>query len=322
MSNEIFNNEVLSSGKKSKCVGCGVETTNTLCERCFRIRNYNDYKKVSVNYQEFLDNLDNIKKDDLVVLVVDLMNVPVSFNEIKNKIKNKVIIALNKFDLMPTDNEERYIKYFDRYKLNIIDIFCVSSKNNYNIDSLYECIKDNVVNNVYFIGYTNSGKSSLINKLIYNYSNNDTVITTSYLANTTLDLIKVNLNSFTLIDTPGIISDNGINNLSDNILKKLSKSKRIKPITYQVRGIQYIYIEDIIELIVSNNDITIYTPSNIDINRYYKEKKINVKNEYTINIDKSSDIVIPNIGFIKVKSGCVSIKTNNYIEVYVREPLI
>ena len=322
MSSENLSSENLSSDKKSKCVGCGVETTNTLCERCFRIRNYNEYKKVDINYQEFLDNLNNIKKDDLVVLVVDLMNVPGSFNEINNRINNKAILALNKFDLMPTNNEERYIKYFDRYNLNIIDIFCVSSKNNYNIDSLYECIKDNVVNNVYFIGYTNSGKSSLINKLIYNYSNNDTVITTSYLANTTLDLIKINLNNFTLIDTPGIISDNGINNLSDNILKKLSKSKRIKPITYQVRGIQYIYIEDIVELIVSDNDITIYTPSNIDVNRYYKEKNIDVKNEYTFNIDKTSDIVIPNIGFIKVKSGQVSIKTNNYTEIYVREPLI
>ncbi len=317
-----MNSKVLSSDKKNKCVGCGIETTNTLCERCFRIRNYNEYKKVDIDYQEFLNNLSSINKDDLVVLVVDLMNIPASFNDIKDKLNNKVILALNKFDLMPTNNEERYIKYFDRYNLNIIDTFCVSSKNNYNIDSLYECIKDNVINNVYFIGYTNSGKSSLINKLIYNYSNNDTVITTSYLANTTLDLIKISLDKFTIIDTPGIISDNGINSLSDNILKKLSKSKRIKPITYQIKGIQYIYIEDIIELIVSDNDITIYTPSNIDVNRYYKEKKINVNNTYKFNIDKTCDIVIPNIGFIKVKSGCVIINSNSYIDVYVREPLI
>ena len=93
MSSEDLSSENLSSDKKSKCVGCGVETTNTLCERCFRIRNYNEYKKVDINYQEFLDNLDNIKKDDLVVLVVDLMNVPGSFNEINNKIIEVIIIV-------------------------------------------------------------------------------------------------------------------------------------------------------------------------------------------------------------------------------------
>lgn len=312
----------MSSGNLNKCVGCGVETANNLCERCFRIRNYNEYKKVDIKKEEFLNNLDNINEDDLVVLVVDLLNIPTNFNDIKDKLNNKVILALNKFDLMPTNNETRYKSYFDKYNLNIINTFCISTKNNHNIDELYECIKNNIINNVYFIGYTNSGKSSLINKLIYNYSNNDTVITTSYLANTTLDLIKIELDSFTLIDTPGIINDNSINNLSDSILKKLSKSKRIKPISYQVKDNQYIFIEDIIKITISNNDIIIYTPSNIEVNRYYKENIFNSIKELKYDIDKTSDIVIPNIGFIKVKSGSIKIELSTDIDLYIREPLI
>ena len=306
----------------NKCVGCGVETTNKLCERCFRIRNYNEYKKVDINKEEFLNNLNSINKDDLIVLVVDLLNIPVNFNDVKDKLKSKVILALNKFDLMPTNNEERYESYFDKYNLNIIDTFCISTKNNHNIDELYECINNNVINNVYFIGYTNSGKSSLINKLIYNYSNNDTVITTSYLANTTLDLIKIKLDSFILIDTPGIINDNSINNLSDSILKKLSKSKRIKPISYQVKDTQYIFIEDIIKITLSNNDIIIYTPSNIEVNRYYKDTSFKSIKEIDYIINKTSDIVIPNIGFIKVKSGKVKIELSTDVDLYIREPLI
>ena len=306
----------------NRCSGCGVKTTNNLCERCFRIRNYNEYKKVDINYKEFLDNLDRINKDDLVVLVVDLMNIPINFNDIKNKLDNKVILALNKFDLMPTNNIDRYKSYFDKYNLNTIDTFCISTKNNYNIDSLYECIKNNVINNVYFIGYTNSGKSSLINKLIYNYSNSDTVITTSYLANTTLDLIKIKLDNFTLIDTPGIINDNSINNLSDSILKKLSKSKRIKPISYQIKGTQYIIIENIIKLTVTNNDIVIYTPSNIEVNRYYKDNNFNSIKDIAYDINNTCDIVIPNIGFIKVKSGKIKIELSTDIDSYLREPLI
>lgn len=305
----------------NKCMGCGVLTTNKLCERCFRIRNYNEYKKVDVNYSDFLDSLTKINRNDLVVLVVDLLNIPDSFNDIKSKINNKVILALNKFDLMPTNNEERYIKYFDRYNLNIINTFCISTKNNHNIDSLYECIKNNVTNNVYFIGYTNSGKSSLINKLIYNYSSNNTIITISYLANTTLDLIKIKLDGFTLIDTPGIINDNSINQLSDSVLKKLSKSKRIKPISYQIKTTQYITIENIIK-VTTSNDIIIYTPSNIDVNRYYKDNSFNSIKEINYNITNTSDIVIPNIGFIKVKKGKIKIEMANDIKIYVREPII
>lgn len=312
----------MSSDNLSKCVGCGVTTTNKLCERCFRIRNYNEYKKVNINYEEFFNNLDKIKKDDLVVLVVDLLNIPINFDNIKDKISNKVILALNKFDLMPTNNEDRYKTYFDKYKLNIIDIFCISTKNNHNIDELYECIKNNIINNVYFIGYTNSGKSSLINKLIYNYSDNDTVITTSYLANTTLDLIKIKLDSLTLIDTPGIINNNSINDLNNSTLKKLSKSKRIKPISYQIKDTQYIFIEDIIKITVSNNDIIIYTPSNIEVNRYYKDSTFKYVKEISYNIDKTSDIVIPNIGFVKVKSGKVKIELSINLDLYLREPLI
>ena len=305
----------------NKCVGCGVLTSNNLCERCFRIRNYNEYKKVDVN-NNFLNNLDKISSDDLVVLVVDLLNIPKNFETIKKRIKNKVILALNKFDLMPTNNIDRYKSYFDKYNLNIIDTMCVSSKNNYNIDELYECIRNNVTNKVYFIGYTNSGKSSLINKLIYNYSSIDTSITTSYLANTTLDLIEIKLDTFTLVDTPGIVTDNNLNNLGDNILKKLSKSKIIKPISYQVKGMQYIFIEDIIKISVSDNDIIIYVPSNICVDRYYKDKCFTSIKSISFNINKTSDIVIPNIGFIKVKSSKINIELNSDIDIYVREPLI
>lgn len=306
----------------NKCVGCGVSTENNLCERCFRIRNYNEYKKIEVDDKKFLNNLDKIHDDDLVVLVVDLLNIPENLDAIKNKINNKVILVINKFDLSPTNNEERYKKYFDRYDLNVIDTICISTKNNYNLDYLYDLIKKRSSNKVYFIGYTNSGKSSLINKLIYNYSSNNTVITTSYLANTTLDLINIKLDDFTLIDTPGIVVHNSINKINDNILKKLSKSKRIKPISYQVKNSQYIFIEDLVKITLSNNDIIIYVPSNIEVNRFYKDKYFNGVKKIDYNITSTTDIVIPNIGFIKVKSGLVKIEVNSDIDIFTREPLI
>ena len=102
----------------------------------------------------------------------------------------------------------------------------------------------------------------------------------------------------------------------------MSKSKRIKPISYQVKDTQYIFIEDIIKITLSNNDIIIYTPSNIEVNRYYKDNSFKSIKEIDYIINKTSDIVIPNIGFIKVKSGKVKIELSTDVDLYIREPLI
>ena len=45
-------------------------------------------------------------------------------------------------------------------------------------------------NNVYVIGYTNAGKSTLVNKFLKNYGSYNGEITVSNLPSTTLDLIE------------------------------------------------------------------------------------------------------------------------------------
>ena len=69
-----------------KCEGCGIPlqqekkdelgyTKNMgskLCERCFRIRHYGDYRKVTKNNEEYVKILKYINHTkDLVLLVVD-----------------------------------------------------------------------------------------------------------------------------------------------------------------------------------------------------------------------------------------------------------
>ena len=51
-----------------------------------------------------------------------------------------------------------------------MDYIIISSISNHNIDSLYKLILSKGFNRVYVVGYTNSGKSTLINKIIKNYS--------------------------------------------------------------------------------------------------------------------------------------------------------
>ena len=308
----------------NKCLGCGCETKrDSLCDRCFRIKNYNDYQKIDIDENKINDILSNIKKEDTVVLIVDLLNIPSNFDIINRSIKNDIILVLNKYDLMPTNNETKYQDYFNKYNLNIIKTFCISCKKNYNVDEFYNFICSNCSNKIYFIGYTNSGKSSLINKLIYNYSSFDTLITTSPLFNTTLDAIEIKINDITLIDTPGLIN-NQVNNLDSSILKKIAKSSKIKPITYQIKGKQYINIEDIIEIEVINNDITLYFPNSFDIERIYRENKMFGELKIVnYNIVSKSDIVLSGLGFLKVnKPGEIKLKIKEDIYCFVRDNLI
>lgn len=310
----------------NRCSGCGGLTEReNLCDRCFNIKNYNKYKQVDIKSQDSINILKKINKNDLVVLVIDLLNVPKNLDLFKSILKGKIILALTKFDLMPTNNEKKIIDYFSRYNFNFIDVVCISSKNNYNLDSIYESIlKNSNGNNVYFVGYTNAGKSSLINKLIYNYSNSKSEITVSSLPNTTLDTISVKLDNIYLVDTPGILSEEFLDASSSDIIKKLSKNKKIKPISYQIKEKQYIIIENILKLEIVDNDIIIYVPSNFNVDRYYKDKDILDSSNYkSFDITETSDIVIPGIGFIKVmKSGNVKITALKNLNMFTRKPLI
>ena len=323
----------------SKCIGCGVELSidknnigyttcldNKLCERCFRIRNYNEYKTVTKDNDEYYKILDGID-NSLTLLIIDLFDIPSNLKTIIKHLNNQVILVLTKFDLIPTDYEEKFIGYFkDNYSLNIIDTIIISSKKNYHIDQLYDMIKKyNNTNKVYLVGPTNAGKSSIINKLIYNYSDSDTTITTSNLPSTTLSTIEIKLNDITLIDTPGIISfDSLINYVDSKLLKKIIPNNKIKPISYQIKTKQFIKIEDIFGIeCINNNNIVLYISNSLSINRYYKDIRMDNLVKHHINVDDDSDIVIPGLGFIHVlNSDEFNIYLLNDIGYYIRKSIV
>ena len=77
----------------------------------------------------------------------------------------------------------------------------------------------------------------MINKIIYNYFDNTTSITTSMIPSTTLDTIEISLNGLTLIDTPGILDENSyIEKVDYKDLKKITPRREIKPTTYQIKS--------------------------------------------------------------------------------------
>ena len=327
----------------SRCIGCGVilqnedknligytsNLDNDLCERCFRIRNYNDYKFVVKDNNDYVEILKNISKtNDLVVLVVDLFNISKNLEDISKYLNNDILLVLSKRDILPKScYDKKFIEYFNNYKLNIMDTVVISSNKNYNLDTLYEKINNyKKSKNVYVVGFTNSGKSTLINKIIYNYSNLDTVITTSNLPSTTIDSINVKVNEeLTLIDTPGLLDDGDISNSIDSkTLKHIIPSKEIKPITYQIKSKQTIIIEDLVRIdLFDKNSMTLYMSNNLDIKRIYKDtdELLNLK-KYNFDLDKDMDIVIQGLGFIKFTNKSKVTVYSDKASVFIRKNLI
>jgi len=328
----------------SKCIGCGVKlqtinnetlgyTTNLdnkLCERCFRIRNYNDYKFVIKDNNDYINILKDINKtNDLVVLVVDLFNISKYLNDISKYIDNDVLLVLTKRDILPKScYDEKFKEYFKNYNLNILDTVVVSSNKNYNLDKLYEKINNyKTSDKVYVVGFTNSGKSTLINKIIYNYSNSDMVITTSNLPSTTIDSITVKVNDdLTLIDTPGLLDDGDIINFIDSkTLKKIIPNKEIKPITYQIKEKQTILIDELVRVdLIEKNNMTIYMSNNLNVKRLFKDTD-NLKHlkKHELDIYSDNDVVVQGLGFIKfTHKSKIVLYTKENISIYVRKNLI
>lgn len=295
-----------------KCIGCGVDLTqeknklgytnnldSNLCMRCFNIKNYNKYEKV--NYLEDINILIKEVKEtnDVILFVTDIFNLSNQIKEIINYLNNNVILCITKYDLIDID-ENKIINYLD---VDCIDKIVISSKNNYNLDNLMKIINDNKKsNNIYLLGYTNAGKSTLINKIIKNYSSNNYDLTTSVLPSTTLNFVKVNVNeNLTLIDTPGIIVSNIIDYLNEKDIKKIIPKKKIKPQIYQIKTEQVIMVEDFLGIrIKPYNSIVFYGSDSLKYTRYYDNFKTDLK-EKKIKVPDNSEIIINGFGIIKVK---------------------
>lgn len=331
---------------KKHCSGCGVilqddnilelgfttSLDNDMCMRCFRLKNYGEYESVSssqVNYASIIEGIN--KTDDLVLYVVDVLNLPNNLQDIREMVTNDCILVLNKRDLLPLSvKEEKILEYMNNLNLGYDDIVIVSSEKNINMDLLLKKIERfKKSNNVYVIGYTNAGKSSLINKFIKNYGDGDTKLTIAPLPSTTLDKIIIPINeNLTLVDTPGIIDkDNVINFVDSKMYKKLNSKKEIKPKTYQLSKNESLLVGDIMRIDYiegDRNSLTFYIPNEIKIRRC-RNKSNNLKTQAlrSIDVDYYHDVVVRGLGFIKIVATCkINIYINKDVAVFTRKNII
>lgn len=331
---------------KKYCSGCGVlmqddnilglgfttSLENDMCMRCFRLKNYGEYESVSssnVDYEGIIEGIN--KTSDLVLYVVDILNLPDNLQDIREMITNDCILVLNKRDLLPLSvKDEKILEYMNKLNLGYDDIVIVSSEKNTNMDLLLRKIERfKKSNNVYVIGYTNAGKSSLINKFIKNYGDGDTKLTIAPLPSTTLDRIMIPINDeLTLIDTPGIIDkDNIINFVDSKMFKKLNSKKEIKPKTYQLSKNESLLIGDIMRIDYvegDRNSLTFYIPNEIKIRRCrFRGNNLKDLAIRSVDVDYYHDVVIRGLGFIKIVAECkINIYINKDVLVFTRNNMI
>ena len=321
----------------NKCIGCGsilqdtdenkdgyvLDINDKLCQRCFRIRYYNEYKNTIRDNNDYLKILDSINNDDLVVYVTSLLDIRLDYID---SFKN-VIVVLTKRDILPKSvKDEKLIKYI-KSRYNPLEVIVVSSVKNYNIDYLFDTLRQYKKNNIYVVGTTNGGKSTLINKLIKNYSDNDVVITSSMYPSTTLDKIEINILGLNIIDTPGLINKGSIvNYIDNNLLKKITIKKEIKPKTYQLNGKGSVLIEDLIRLDydTEGTSMTIYVNNLVNIRFLGKDNNKLLDGKCNkFSLDNNKDIVISDLCFIKfTKNVNLNIYSNYDVLIYERDNLI
>jgi len=323
----------------SKCIGCGVELQNikreldgyvsdlshNLCERCFLIKNYNKNTEMYKSNIDYMKIIDNITDDDVVVYVSSLLTLNLNYLE---RFKN-VILVLTKRDVLPKSIKDgKIINYISKRYTNIIDVIVVSAFKKFNLDILYDKLKKIAINkNIYFVGITNSGKSTLLNEMIKSYSGVSGEITTSNYPSTTLDVVDISIGELMIKDTPGIVIDNSlINYLDNNGIKKINSKKEIKPITFQISGKGAILVDEMfrIEYETDTSSMTFYMSNNLDIgNISLKNPRLNdcQFTEYIVN--NCQDLVIEDVGFIKITNGVkLRLFCKDKVYVYLRDNLI
>ncbi|WP_236004270.1 ribosome biogenesis GTPase YqeH [Heyndrickxia sporothermodurans] len=252
------------------CIGCGVavqtENPNELgyappsslnketliCQRCFRLKHYNEVQDVSLTDDDFLKILNGLgTMDGLIVKIVDIFDFNGSWLPGLHRFvgKNPILLIGNKEDLLPKSVKRAKLTNWMKQQvkqlgLQPVDVLLVSATKGHSIDEAMEAIDHyREGKDVYVVGCTNVGKSTFINRIIKNVTGENDVITTSHFPGTTLDMIEIPLSDGSaLIDTPGIINHHQMAHfVHKKDLKVITPKKEIKPTIFQLNEGQTLF---------------------------------------------------------------------------------
>ncbi|KAI6216460.1 Nitric oxide-associated protein 1 [Aphelenchoides fujianensis] len=191
-----------------------------LCRRCFMLRNYKFLLNVNVcpvDYRSLMGHL-KLLQEVLVLFVVDMTDIRGSIHRQLPQIigdRKPMIVVGNKVDLLPPDSRVGFMRNFHDTlrdeleaagfleRFNVLNICLASAKTGFGVEDLITSIYlrwmtpfGRLRGDLYVVGCTNAGKSTLFNTLIQSdlckVRAMDLVdrVTTSIWPGTTLSLLK------------------------------------------------------------------------------------------------------------------------------------
>ncbi|MFO3701355.1 ribosome biogenesis GTPase YqeH [Staphylococcus felis] len=361
-----------------KCIGCGavlqsenknapgyvpqsrLNEEDVICQRCFRLKNYNEVQDVGMESEDFLTLLNNLAdKKGIVVNIVDVFDFEGSFiHSIKRIVGNKkIILAANKIDVLPKQINKRRVTEWIRqsaknYGLYADDVVLISAMKGHGLKELMASIDKYRQNeDVYIVGTTNVGKSTLINRLIEESVGEKDVVTTSKVPGTTLDMIDIPLDDTSLIfDTPGIIQEHQMTHLvTTKELNTIIPKKEIKQRVFQLNESQTLFLGGLARIdyikggrrsliCYFSNDLPIHRtklekadqlwkeqighilspPSNAKDFNFEELKKVQLKTE-----NGKNDVMISGLGFITIDEGAtVTVTVPKSVDVVLRPSIM
>ncbi|TWT16199.1 ribosome biogenesis GTPase YqeH [Streptococcus sp. sy010] len=314
----------------------GMAVGQIYCQRCFRLRHYNEITDVNISDDDFLSLLHSVGDSQaLVVNVVDIFDFNGSVIPGLSRFVagNDILLVGNKKDILPKSVKDNKINQWlveraHEEGLRPLDVVLTSAQNQQAIKDLIDKIEYyRNGRDVYVVGVTNVGKSTLINAIIQEITGNKDLITTSRFPGTTLDKIEIPLDDGSYIfDTPGIIHRHQMAHyLTAKNLKYVSPKKEIKPKTYQLNSGQTLFLSGLARFDYVSGDkqgFTGFFDNNLSIHRtklegaddFYAKHKgglLNPPNQEEIasfpdlvphefTITEKTDLVFSGLGWIRV----------------------
>ncbi len=289
---------------KKGYIPASVATRETLsthvlyCQNCFeemkKLNSGELSKSVDKQTLKILD--DAVATDAVIIWVVDLFAFNGTFKmDLVSKLKGlKIMVIGTKYDLFNAkrhskENFERYlIARFNEVGIEPANVLIIGNDDSYDPKSLVNSIHElRQGHDVYMIGTSMSGKTSLVNRMMKNYENNFRwTIKTEYYPGTTLKVLEIPLsNSSFLYELPGLSLDTSIiSKVEKDVQKVITPKKSVKETSIKLSQDEAVFFGGLITVELIRGEATLFKAFTSEYIEYKKVSSNKLDEAFKTNL--------------------------------------